>query len=77
MMYKAGDNSACAEMIALVAREEDADGIDAAVAAHLGSCIACATAEARLERVIAQYRLAEPPLTDDIEKRLLAFLCQH
>ena len=71
--------SECADLLALLARDETdtADSrVASAIAQHLASCPTCAQAEATLTSLVAGYRrTAAPSLPTEVELRLLDQLC--
>ena len=55
---------------------DDSAMIAQAVAVHVATCPVCTIDETALDTLIGQYRqLAQPPLPEDLERRLLNWLC--
>lgn len=68
----------CERMLALLTVDVDNDHaarLEQAIEAHITTCPVCAAGEHALTTLIAAYRRAAAPLTEDFERRLLAQMC--
>ncbi|MDI3340529.1 MAG: hypothetical protein QJR03_08355 [Sphaerobacter sp.] len=73
-------DAACRSWLELAAQAREADDRDERlaqlIAEHLAACPDCAASEAALTSLIQRYRdAAQPPLSEQRERRLLDLLC--
>lgn len=64
---------ALAERLAELTDETD---VERHIAEHLASCPVCSVGDQRLTSLLASYsQSSPPPIPDELEKRLLGFMC--
>lgn len=71
--------SMCPHLSALLAQESAGTNtaqLEETIEQHLATCDICLACEQVLTQLIAEYRHNEPPLSEDLERRLLDQLCR-